>query len=116
VRGADLDDKLSAYARQAAEWNRLVGTNPKAANRIFDTLHRAAVDIRASEEGRSGLRALLEHDDVGVRLLAASESLPFAQKAAEAVLEKLSAEGGLAGFSAAQTLNANRAGTLDMNW
>jgi hypothetical protein len=71
-----------------------------AANRVQD-----CYDIlRRTEEGRSGLLALIDNEDPAVRLCAAGHCLHWAAERARAVLETLRDSNGLWSFEAKWTL------------
>lgn len=107
---------LREYASKAVMWDALVGSDAKAANPIFDRLHQIAKELRTSPQGRSGLERLAHHEVAGVRLLAASDCLPFAPEVGEPVLADLESFPGLHAISAEYTLKAFRAGTLKLDW
>lgn len=109
-------DLISEYARAAEAWDEIVLSDAGSANPIFDRLHQLAKELRASSEGREGLERLTSHEAVGVRLLAGSDCLPFAPEIGEPVLEAIESFPGLHAVSAKYTLEAFRAGTLDMHW
>ena len=72
--------------------------------------------LRTSPEGRAGLEDLTRHAAAGVRLLAASDCLPFAPEIGEPVLEAIESSPGLHAVSAKYTLKSFRAGTLNLGW
>lgn len=89
---------------------------PKKANQFFDQAHAIAVRLRASEEGRSALLALLNHEDRGVRLGAAAECAPFAPETSRAILRELINPRGRHSLDAEMTLKELDAGRLNMDW
>lgn len=109
-------DTLREYELQAAAWDSIVSTDAKLANPIFDRLHSLAKTLRGTPEGRAGIEALSHHDQQGVRLLAASESLAWHADSAVPVLEEIEAQDSLHAVSAKYTLRSYRAGALNLDW
>ena len=89
---------------------------PRKANRFFDQAHVIAVRLRATDEGRLALLALLNHEDRGVRLGAAANCTPFAPDQSRAILRELIDPRGLHSFDAEMTLHELDAGRLNMDW
>jgi hypothetical protein len=79
-------------------------------------LHVIYKQLRADEAGRNGIAALMDDGSVGVRLMAAGDSLGWAPKKAVKVLEAIAAGSGLHAVTAKYTLKAFREGHLDMDW
>ena len=102
---------LAAYTATAERWHEL-RTDACAANPVFDENERLAHELRASDEGRAGIAALMRHPASGVRVLAAARSLDFAAAEAVTVLELLAAGVGLHAIAAGYALEQHRAGTL----
>lgn len=113
VKTAEL---LAAYLETALRWDGLLDSNAKAANRAFDEYHRLYTLLRGTAEGRQGITELMAHSNVGVRLLAATDSLFWSPEEAVSALESIEAGPGLHAVSAKYTLRSFRAGTLNLDW
>jgi hypothetical protein len=109
------DEIRDRYRELALEWASL-RDDPKKANRVFKRHHAYYKEIRGLAEGQRALRALLSDPEVPVRLLAATHSLLFAAKDAEAVLTKLQDGGGIYAMDAKYTLIGFRTGKLNLDW
>jgi hypothetical protein len=111
---AALADLVAAYAATAERWHDLRG-DARAANVAFDENAALAARLRASVQGRAEIAALMGHEASGVRVLAAAQSLAFAEacERAAAVLEELAAGVGLHAIAAEHALEQWRAGTLE---
>jgi hypothetical protein len=106
----DLVEKYSAAA--AAHGRATEHGEHKSANKAHKTLASAYRELR--HRGDLGcLRALIDHQDAGVRLWAASHALEFAPVDAEAALVALSSmPNSLVAVSARTTLKEWKAGKL----
>jgi hypothetical protein len=112
----ETSDALLEYRQGAETWDSLVATDAEKANPIFDRLHSLAKHLRETPAGRQGLERLTRHEQLGVRLLAATECLAWAAERAVPVLEDIEASAGLHAVSAKYTLKSYRSGTLDLDW
>jgi hypothetical protein len=110
----DVDALLAAYAATAECWHEL-RTDARAANPVFDENERLARELRATDEGRAGIAALMAHAASGVRVLAAAHSLTFCADDAVAALEVLARGADLHAIAADHVLSEFRAGTLDLD-
>jgi hypothetical protein len=106
---------LADYLATATAWDRAQG-DPEEANRLFDRLHRLAGELKSTEDGRRGIAALIHDPSVGVRLIAASDSLAWAEAEAIDALEQIEVGRGLHAVSAKYTLMAFRGGRLNTVW
>ena len=107
-------DVTAEYERLAAEWSS--ERNARKANRIFDRLHRAALQLRETEEGRMFVESLLHHEDRGVRLTAAADCLAWGSASAISALEGLVTPRGLHSLDAEMTLREYHAGRMRFDW
>lgn len=110
---APLAELLAAYAATAERWHDL-RADARAANPVFDENARLARELRASDEGRAGIAALIGHPAGGVRVLAAAHSLDHREPEAVAALEELARGEGLHAIAAEHALQEFRAGTLEL--
>lgn len=108
-----LAELIAAYAATAERWHDL-RADARAANPVFDENERLARELRACDEGRAGIAALVDHPASGVRVLAAAHSLDFCAPAAVAALEDLARGYGLHAIAAEHALEEYRAGTLEL--
>ena len=128
MSGAEFEDEASwlvaGYCEAAVQWDDLQSPeamatkgNAKRANTVFRANRALYKRLRASEAGRTGISRLMHHPVVGVRLLAATDSLAWKPDEAIAVLEDIQRDPAsyLHAVSAKYTLRAHRAGTLDMD-
>jgi hypothetical protein len=116
---------VAQYRETAVRWDGL-GTREamsrkgqaRAANIVFDANHEIAKRLRTTEAGRDGISQLMHSPLVGVRLLAASESLAWKPAEAMAVLEAIEEDPNsfLFGVDAKYTLRAHRSGKLRLDW
>jgi hypothetical protein len=104
---------LAAYASTAVRWHEL-RRDARAANQVFDENARVAALLRESAAGRAGVAALMDHEQSGVRVLAAAQSLPFFPDRAVAVLEALAGGSDLHAIAAEHALTEFRAGTFEL--
>ena len=105
-----------AYRSTALAWD-LMRNNSAKANPLFVQLHSIYKRLRDTQAGRDAISALMDDDNVGVRISAASHSLAWAPKKATAVLEGIEREGpGLYRTTAKYTLKSFREGKLNFDW
>jgi hypothetical protein len=78
LTSVDIAVVLADYQATATAWDRAQG-DAKAANQLFDRLHKLAGELRPTEADRRGITALIRDPSVGVRLIAASDSLAWAK-------------------------------------
>ncbi len=113
---ANTSETLREYRYLALAWNLLGTDEVSKANALFDRLHELARDLRESADGRTRLESLMHDEQIGVRLLAATECLTWAAGPAVAVLEEIEGSSGIQAFSAKYTLKQFRAGTWKLEW
>ncbi|WP_020390257.1 DUF2019 domain-containing protein [Kribbella catacumbae] len=113
--GDEVAALVERYRLLAEEWDEKQG-DAKRANRVFDQHHEVAKQLRDIEGGRLGIQALLTHPVIGVRLLAATDTLRWAPEAAVPVLEQIQSVRDLHAISAEYTLKAFREGKLNLDW
>jgi len=106
---------LVEYERLALSWDASQH-DAKIANRHFVDLHQLALLLRQSSEGRSGLEQLIGHENRGVRLAAAADSLQWGSKVGIRALSALKASKGSHSFTAEMTLREYRAGRTNFDW
>lgn len=116
MTGNEAGALLEEFAEVGVAWDLLVGVDAKKANRIFDPLHALAKELRQTPAGRAGLLGLLGHDNVGVRLLAATGCLAWSSDAALSALESIEDSASLHAVSAKYTLRSYRAGAFNLDW
>jgi len=110
-----LDSLVTTYVAEAEEHGRATESGDhKHANVAHDGLIRALHALDMVNPGRSALVQLLEHANPYVRGWAATHLLQSHRQLAEAVLEELASEPGLAGFDASIVLQQWRKGTLSI--
>lgn len=109
---AAVEGIVSAYAVAAAEHHRASETGDhKVANHQHDVVAAAYRELRA-RQAEAELMPLLDSADVGVRGWAGAHALEFSPARGEQVLESLSTDPSLAGFTAQMTLQTWRDGKL----
>lgn len=113
---SELELLLGRYTNDEVAWDAAVGTDATRANKVFDRLHLMAKDLGQTPSGREGLLGLTRHNVPGVRLLAATECLPWSPEAAIQALEEIEQGTGLHAVSAKYTLKSYRAGSLNLTW
>jgi hypothetical protein len=111
----DVAAMLADYQATAIAWDLAQG-DAKAANQLFDRLYQLAGELRATEAGRQGITALIHDPRVGVRLIAASQSLRWAPAEAIVALEQIENGRGLHAVSAKYTLKSFQEGRLNTDW
>ena len=111
----DVQRALSEYLQTAIEWDAAANDAAKA-NKLFDRSHRLYKQLKTSAAGRTGIASLMNDSCVGVRLLAATDSLAWSEPEAVATLEAIEQIPGLHAVSAKYTLKAHREGTLNLDW
>lgn len=89
-----------------------LANNYQAANMHFNNADKVICKIMEIPGWINGFLPLLDDENPGVRLRAASILLPYETKRAEAALRKLCFTSGLIGFSAKMVLNEWRSGKL----
>jgi hypothetical protein len=105
-----------AYRSTALAWDVMRNDSTKA-NLLFVQLHSIYKRLRDTQAGRDAISALMDDDNAGVRISAASHSLAWAPKKATAVLEGIEREGpGLYRTTARYTLKSFREGKLNLDW
>lgn len=129
MTGPGFEDEVSAllaeYRETAVQWDGLQNLeamkrkgNAKRANTVFRANHALYKRLRMNEAGRMGIAQLMSDPLIGVRLLAATDSLAWMPEGAIAVLEDIhrNQDSGLHAVTAKYTLLAHRGGTLDLDW
>jgi hypothetical protein len=106
---------LADYRATAVAWDRAQG-DPTEANRLFDRMHRLAGELKSTEDGRRAITALINDPSVGVRLIAASDSLAWAEAEAIDALKQIEGGRGTHAVSAKYTLKEFREGRLNTDW
>jgi hypothetical protein len=106
---------VDRYQKVLERWDAAQADASKA-NVLFDEAHSLAKELRQTPEGRLGIQALMAHPIIGVRLMAAADSLPFDADQAIPVLESIEAGPGLHAVSAKYTIRMFRAGKLNFDW
>lgn len=111
-----VEDLRRKYRNLILEWEKAAADPPRA-NSIFRDHHALYKSMRETEQGRRAISSLLADPSSVVRSLAATHSLAWEGKRAEAVLREI-VEGnhGIRSVSARYTLEAHRTGTLDLDW
>lgn len=110
------DGDASAYERLAIRWGETPLSDYRLANRLFREMHRTAMKLKGSPEGRPQLELLAQHPVRAVRLSAAAECLSWDSEIALISLRALAEELDLLAGSAKETLKSYEAGTLNMDW
>lgn len=110
----DVATLASEYEQLALDWDS--ERVARRANRIFDKLHKVALQLRQSDDGRRAIESLLTHENRGVRLAAASDSLAWGSTLAVVALEALVSPRGPHSFDAEMTLSEYRAGRMRFDW
>lgn len=103
------------YRQGVVDWDA-AQDDPRRANRLFRRNHAHYKELRSTAEGRDAIVALLDDEDVAVRLVAATDCLPWASERGIPVLEEIERADGRFAIDAKYTLLAFRAGTLDLDW
>lgn len=106
---------LERYERLALAWDD-AQSNAKRANKLFVEIHRIAVILRQSDEGRAGIETLLRHSNRGVRVKSAGDALEWDSTEAVRALDNLASSSGSHSFTASVTLREYRAGRLRFDW
>jgi len=102
------------YRELAIAWSN-ARSEPDRANQIFREHHELYKGLRDYAEGRAVISRLLSDENSAVRLLAATHSLAWEQRAI-AVLEDLVSKGDALAIDAKWTLRSFRNGTLNLDW
>jgi hypothetical protein len=110
------DGDASAYEELAIRWGETPLSDYRVGNRLFRQMHRTAMKLKRSPEGRAQLERLAQHPVRAVRLSAAAECLTWSSEIALATLRALAEEPDLLAHSAKETLKSYEAGTLNMDW
>lgn len=107
---------ISNYVEQAIAHDRATEEgNSDAANKAYDKNMEALKELRKlPDKGKVILSRLLSHENVGVRVSAATHLLPLDEKKAVRVLEEVSKLPGLVAFDAKMVLQEWRAGRLQI--
>jgi hypothetical protein len=92
------------------------GGDPTAWNRLVNELQRLQLDLRQTEEGRTGISDLMDSDDATVRTWCATFALFWNESRARDVLQAEVAAGGMTGFESEIALREFDAGRLKMTW
>jgi hypothetical protein len=108
----DTAQALEDYHATAVAWDA-AQRDADRANPLFDRLRDLFRELRESESGRQGIAALMHDPIIGVRLIAASDSLGWAEGEATEVLTLIENGSGLHAVTAKYTLKAFRDGHLD---
>lgn len=109
-----VEDLLASYRSTAVAWHEQ-RHDARKANPLFIRLHGIYQQLRREQAGRDGIAALMEDENVGVRLKAATHSLGWAPNRAMDVLEEIQAGPGLVAVTAEYTLKAFREGKLKLD-
>jgi hypothetical protein len=112
----DLAELASAYRSTAVAWDVMRNDSAKA-NPLFVQLHTIYKRLRDTQAGRDAIAALMDDENVGVRISAAAHSLAWAPEKATTMLEQIERDGpGLYRTTAKYTLKSFREGKLNLDW
>lgn len=111
----ELRELVAQYRSTAAAWDA-ARNDAKKANPLFDRLHQQFKELRASQLGREAIAALMDDDNIGVRLMAATHSLAWLPDKASSVLSEIEKVPGLYAVTAKYTLKSFREGRLHLDW
>ena len=104
------------YRDHVIGWRRSE-PHPDVANERMRALHALYKGMRKTTEGRDAVSSLLADEDVTVRLMAATDSLPWESERAERVIKEIEfGTYGLDSVRAKWILHELRSGTLDLDW
>jgi hypothetical protein len=92
------------------------GGDSTAWNRLVNELQRLQLDLRQTEEGRTGISDLMDSDDATVRTWCATFALFWNESRAREVLQAEIAAEGMPGFESEIALREFDAGRLNMTW
>jgi len=110
----DVSALLEEYQATPTAWD-LSQRDAKETNRLYDRLRVLAGELRSSDAGRHGITALIRNPNVGVRLVAAYDSLAWAPDEAVRALEEIERGRGLHAVTAKYTLKAFHVGRPNSN-
>jgi hypothetical protein len=119
-----MDDRLAEYRATLARWgeeSERLGARGAVgrADKLFEQTHTHFKVLRESEEGRTGITALMRDPNPYVASSAAAHNLLWEHEGATAVLEALERSEDVPGqvqISAKYTLEEWRAGRLSFDW
>jgi hypothetical protein len=100
-----IPDLLDDYLATLIAWDS-AQKEAKTANRLYRHLADVRVNLKADLLGRQGISELMKHQNIGVRLMAASDSLEWDADAATVVLERIQHGPGLYAVDAKYILKA----------
>lgn len=107
----NLEDKCRKYAEDHATASK--NGDYREANRNYDKLTKLLSELRVThDKGEEILRRLMKDRSDAVSMWAATQSLPIAEKEALAILEAVSARGGIIGFNAEMVISEWKSGRL----
>jgi hypothetical protein len=92
------------------------GGDPNSWNHLVNDLQRLQLDLRQTEQGRTGISRLMDSDNETVRTWCATFALFWDEPRARAVLRAEVDAAGLAGFESEIALREFDAGRLNMSW
>jgi hypothetical protein len=92
------------------------GGSPQAWNRLMDRAQSLHLVLRQTPEGRSGITALVAHENATVRGAAAAYALFWDEPVARAELERQMKDPGMRSVEAKYTLREFDRGTLSPTW
>ena len=103
---------INAFEQAASKYSEATEVgNARVANRNFDKVEKIVLYLKENNS-LDELRMFLNHDVIGVRMLAASYLLPKYEKEASSILEEISNQKGMIPFIAEMTLKEWRKGNL----
>ena len=113
LKTATLDALMQAYKAAAITHRDFSVKDSRKANAAHDEISRIYREVRSrGDVSMKHLIAFLFDEDARVRGWAACHALEFAPREAEAVLQALGNEPGIAGINAQMTLSEWRSGNL----
>jgi hypothetical protein len=104
------------YREMVLAWHA-AAADVKHANSLMDQLHRLYKQMKLTQDGRDAISSLLDDDHVAVRLVAATDALPWEGERSVRVLDEIQrTERSLLAVDAKWVIRGYRDGTLDLDW
>ena len=108
----ELEFIINKYVEAIVNYNIALDENYKRANKFYSQAEKYLCEIKLIENWADDFKRLLEHENISVRINAATALLPYETKLAMKHLRRFSLLPGMRGFEARMVLREWKSGNL----
>lgn len=109
---SEVELLINKYVDAIVNYYTVLNEDYRKANRYFSQAEKYLCELKLTQNWVGIFRYLLEHENVGVRINAATALLPYETKQAKKCLKKCCLLPGMRGFEARMVLSEWKSGNL----